>query len=155
MWKCNFDGFPVPNSKVHGANMAPIWGRQDSGGPHVGPINFVIWGVLQSQTWYRSVVTIDPSHGYKNALAKYPTMHHVITGVCTYAHFCDKMVHSGIWDWRIVRLVQQVYSHVLQTNYGRRLLNITCKYSAWVSSGCFVPLSYHWYILPFLIVLRT
>ena len=30
-----------PNSKVHGANMGPIWGRQDPGGPHVGPINFV------------------------------------------------------------------------------------------------------------------
>ena len=32
-----------PNSKVHGANMGPIWGRQDPGGSHVGPINFVIW----------------------------------------------------------------------------------------------------------------
>ena len=32
-----------PNSKVHGANMGPIWGRQDLGGPHVGPTNFAIW----------------------------------------------------------------------------------------------------------------
>ena len=32
-----------PDSKVHGANMGPIWGRQDPGGPHVGPMNFVIW----------------------------------------------------------------------------------------------------------------
>ena len=32
-----------PNSKVHGANMGPIWGRQDPGGPHVGPMNFAIW----------------------------------------------------------------------------------------------------------------
>ena len=23
--------------------MGPIWGRQDAGGPHVGPMNFVIW----------------------------------------------------------------------------------------------------------------
>ena len=29
--------------KVRGANMWPIWGRQDPGGPHVGPMNFVIW----------------------------------------------------------------------------------------------------------------
>ena len=29
-----------PDSKVHGANMGPIWGRQDPGGPHVGPLNF-------------------------------------------------------------------------------------------------------------------
>ena len=33
-----------PDSKVHGANMGPIWGRQDPGGPHVGPMNFAIWG---------------------------------------------------------------------------------------------------------------
>ena len=35
----------IPDSKVHGANMWPIsiWGRQDPGGPHVGPINFAIW----------------------------------------------------------------------------------------------------------------
>ena len=27
----------IPDSKVHGANMGPIWGRQDPGGPHAGP----------------------------------------------------------------------------------------------------------------------
>ena len=32
-----------PDSKVHGAQMGPIWGRQDPGGPHVGPMNFAIW----------------------------------------------------------------------------------------------------------------
>ena len=35
-----------PDSKVHGANMGPIWGRQDPGGPHVGPMNFAIWDQL-------------------------------------------------------------------------------------------------------------
>ena len=34
-----------PESKVHGANMGPIWGRQNPGGPYVGPMNFAIWGV--------------------------------------------------------------------------------------------------------------
>ena len=33
-----------PDSKIHGTNMGPIWGRQDPGGPHVGPMNFAIWG---------------------------------------------------------------------------------------------------------------
>ena len=32
-----------PDSKVPGANMGPIWGLQDPGGPHVGPMNFAIW----------------------------------------------------------------------------------------------------------------
>ena len=31
-----------PDSKVHGANMGSIWGRQDPGGPHVGPMNLAI-----------------------------------------------------------------------------------------------------------------
>ena len=32
-----------PDSKVHGAMMGPIWGRQDPGGPHIGLTNFAIW----------------------------------------------------------------------------------------------------------------
>ena len=32
-----------PDSKVHGANMGPIWDWQDPGGPHVGYMNFAIW----------------------------------------------------------------------------------------------------------------
>ena len=35
-----------PDSKVHGANMGPNWGRQGPGGPHVA-----IWVVV----WYNSV----------------------------------------------------------------------------------------------------
>ena len=31
------------DSKVHGANTGPIWGRQGPGGPHVGPMNLAIW----------------------------------------------------------------------------------------------------------------
>ena len=32
----------TPDSKVHGAGMGSIWGRQDPGGPHVGPMDFAI-----------------------------------------------------------------------------------------------------------------
>ena len=35
-----------PDSKVHGANMGSIWGRQDPGGSHVGPMNFAIWACM-------------------------------------------------------------------------------------------------------------
>ena len=38
--------FSIPDSKVHGANMGPIWGRLDPGGPHVGPMNFAICDAL-------------------------------------------------------------------------------------------------------------
>ena len=36
-------GRTSPDSKVHGANMGPAWGRQVPGGPHVGPMNRTIW----------------------------------------------------------------------------------------------------------------
>ena len=36
----------TPESKVHGANVGPIWDRQDPGGPHVGPMNFAIWDII-------------------------------------------------------------------------------------------------------------
>ena len=44
------------HSKVHGANMGPIWGRQDTGMPHVCLMNFSIWVDLQANNqpmkWY-------------------------------------------------------------------------------------------------------
>ena len=37
----------IPDSKVHGTYMGSIWGRQGPGGPHVGPMDFAIWNVIQ------------------------------------------------------------------------------------------------------------
>ena len=40
------------DSKFPVANMGPIWGRQDPGGPHVGPMNLTIWdGLTLIPTW--------------------------------------------------------------------------------------------------------
>ena len=50
----------TPDSKVHGANVGPTWGRQDPDGPHVGPMNFAISDMTPgavSQTW----ITLKPS----------------------------------------------------------------------------------------------
>ena len=38
----------APDSKIHGAKVGPIWGLQDPGGPHVGPMNIVIWDLKVS-----------------------------------------------------------------------------------------------------------
>ena len=38
--------YSIADSKIHGANMGPIWGRQDPGGPHLGPMNLGIWDVV-------------------------------------------------------------------------------------------------------------
>ena len=43
-----------PDSKIHGATMGHIWGRQDPAGPHVGPMDLAIWvnmlDILASQS---------------------------------------------------------------------------------------------------------
>ena len=50
-----------PDSKVHAANMGPIWGRQVPGGSHVGPMNFAIWVVIH----IRFQVKTRQSQSYK------------------------------------------------------------------------------------------
>ena len=41
-----------PDSKVHRANMGPVWGRQDPGGLHVCPTNFAFWVTYSSDFDY-------------------------------------------------------------------------------------------------------
>ena len=38
-------GLIIPDSKIHGTNMGPIWGQHDPGEPHVGPMNFAVCDV--------------------------------------------------------------------------------------------------------------
>ena len=40
--------------------MGPIWGRQDPGGPHVGPMNFAIWDVVFQATFVQSLARQRP-----------------------------------------------------------------------------------------------
>ena len=63
----------LPDSKVHEANMGPIWGRQGPGGPHVGPMNFAIWArlfrkldVLQLHL-YLVEIQKEPSPNFSNS----------------------------------------------------------------------------------------
>ena len=46
--------YDYPDNKEYGANMGHIWGRQDPGGPHVGPMDFAILVVM-----YMAVNEID------------------------------------------------------------------------------------------------
>ena len=58
-----------PDSKVHGANMGPIWGRQDLGGPQVGPMNFAI-------------LVIKFSHAMRDHYSKAHLMRTALTTKC-------------------------------------------------------------------------
>ena len=48
----------IPDSKVHGANMGPTWGRQDPGGPQIGPMNFGIWDIICGSPHLGQVIRI-------------------------------------------------------------------------------------------------
>ena len=39
--------------------MGPIWGRQDPGGPHVGPMNFAIWDPFTIGSFFFNVISIS------------------------------------------------------------------------------------------------
>ena len=44
----------IPDSKVYGANVGPIWGWQDPGGPHFGPMNLAVceWALEYGLLWF-------------------------------------------------------------------------------------------------------
>ena len=48
-----------PDNRVHVANMGPIWGQQGPGGPHVGPIKFVIWEGMDGQSHHLVLAEYD------------------------------------------------------------------------------------------------
>ena len=59
---------PHPDSKVYGTNMGLIWGRQDPGGPHVGPMNFAIWHM---QSMKPGLIPICPTYQWLSAKLLY------------------------------------------------------------------------------------
>ena len=59
----------IADSKVHGANMGPIWSRQDPGGPHVGSMNFAIWD--RHRLWNASQVPVLYSKPINSIPIKY------------------------------------------------------------------------------------
>ena len=65
-----------PDSKIHGANVGPTWGRQDPGGPHVGHTNLVIW------VWYhyreRAVLSRGRAFEYLDEIGLDITVPHCI-----------------------------------------------------------------------------
>ena len=65
-----------PDRKVHGANMGPIWGRQDPDGPHVGPMNFAIRIILSLPLlWY--IKSASPNEIIPSGIAFYALLVHI------------------------------------------------------------------------------
>ena len=79
-----------PDSKYHGADIGPIWGRQDPDGPHVGHMNFAIWVVVRN--W--KILTLLYWHH-----------HTVCLFLCVHIHTCmmlfqvsDSDIHEALYE---------------------------------------------------------
>ena len=85
----------IPDSKVHGANMGSIWGRQDPGGPYVGPMNLAIWDGFQTNR------AINSNPIYPSNIDAAGT-----TNTCAYFMRCDACIHNSYyWRQRVALLV--------------------------------------------------
>ena len=58
------DNVRYRDSKIRGVNMGPTWGRQDPGGPHVGPMNLAIWVYIY--LLFLSFVKTERANVFKN-----------------------------------------------------------------------------------------
>ena len=98
---CNLMQVNNPDSKVHGANMGPIWGWQDPGGPHVGPMNLVVWeAIVYILQMFWRVLTM-----YYEATTLYWFS---ITMYCTGPVFCLLLGVSSGCAWPITGQVTSV-----------------------------------------------
>ena len=86
-WLGVFMQQPVPDSKVHGANMGPSWGWRDPAGSHVGPMKFAVCGVAQdlwchvASPGHNELITVN-SHHHHQMLSQHSVCP-ADTGLCT------------------------------------------------------------------------
>ena len=84
-----------PYSKVYGANMRPIWGRQDPGGPHIGPMNLAIWEAITKTNG--DMLSIGPlGTSFREKISQISQEHK------SKSVFCKKMICSDINVLQIV-----------------------------------------------------
>ena len=86
----------IPDSKVYGAIMGPIWGWQDPGGPQVGPMNFVIWEWRSERNFHRTGI-IHP----QDSIYQTDRLHNILrnleattSGLCVYKSFWNS---TSVW----------------------------------------------------------
>ena len=85
----------LPDSKVHGANMEPtgIWGRQDPGGPHVGPMSFAFWVTMP---WRHHVNNCQLHHSVA-WVYMYRANHHIVYTHAIRANYIIPLMYTGIY----------------------------------------------------------
>ena len=88
----SFLSFTVPNSK------GPIWGRQDPGGPHVGPMNLAIWGVLLASIHWDTAGQ-NRSEQIGHSIADKNVMYIFLGGNSVYSNFTEFYFWGSNWQY--------------------------------------------------------
>ena len=124
-----------PDSKAHGANMGPIWGRQATGGPHVGPMNFVIW--VESR--YGRIVT-SVLHVISTGL------HDCLSSCAQNLKYLDeilwKWIERSCWETTLVFAKQILITQASLTNNPKSRWIVLVEYTIDLNAIIFVLISY-------------
>ena len=134
-----------PDSKVHGANMGPIWGQQDPGGPHAGPMNFAIWVDMSiSGPWiprgriqFRIAISISRSDNKCKGTRSF------VHPILIREHF-SMLLPLSHWNEKVVRVTALVFTWDVEAYFQRPQSAHDCLSIAWTekSSG-WLPWSSH------------
>ena len=82
------------NSKVHVANMGPMWGPQDPGGPQVGQVNLAIWKSYADVLWHMDYVTRSYYDWTRTCVPK------------KFIEFCRLILRKFCWIHRIGQILK-------------------------------------------------
>ena len=111
-----FDKESSPDSKIHRANMGPIWGQQDPGGPHVGPMNFAIWVNMNAY-----------AHVKARSLEKENTS--VLTNIKHYLRGENKSNKNKVWLYHEIFWYIQILMH--KDNQYHWIVRWFCEWRYW------------------------
>ena len=106
----------IPDSKVDGANMGPIWGRQDPGGPLVGPMNFA---------------TMYLGYYHQNCCISYLRLQcHVSISFLSWRlrRFWESFILSTISHWFVFKILLVPPFVLLYITPNTRMRGFRCKY---------------------------
>ena len=84
---------------VHGANMGPIWARQDPGGPHVGPMDFAIWDTCEYGREYLIFTYADLHYHIAHVGHRKLVLGPVRVRILEYLAMSTNKVHVIVFSW--------------------------------------------------------
>ena len=134
-----YKGYPY--SKVPGAKMGPIWGREDPGGPHVGPINFAPW--VLTWAWMLALMCIWTSGLANSGIAGNWRYHWHSCGITTLVKpKCDIFLITHWGRDKIAAIWQMRFSNAFSW---MKMFEFCLRFQWNLFLRFEIPIFHHWY----------